>query len=417
MKLTDAKIRNAKPGAKKTKLFDGGGLYLLVQPNGSKLWRWDYYLNGKYATMSFGSYPEVTLGEARDKHADGRKLLRNGINPAEQRRADKVVSMASVGENFEAVAQSWHEKWSSDKNPDYAADVKLRLIRDVFPAIGHLPISMVKAPAIVALIKKIEQRGAREIASRTLQNIGQVFRYAIAHGLVDRNPATDIKPADILKAVPVTNMARVDTEDLPTLLRKMKNYKGTVVTRLVMKLMALTFVRTSEMIEGEWTEINFKKKLWTIPAERMKQVRGVVKMQDHLVPLSEQALDVLVSLREITGDGEFMFPHQWDKARTMSKNTILEALYRMGYKGEMTGHGFRGIAATILNGEWPTHHPQKSKIIDLQLAHMPRGGRKSVGFAYDKADYLKERVEMMQWWSDYLESARRQRLSLVAKAV
>ncbi|WP_334270104.1 tyrosine-type recombinase/integrase [Edaphobacter sp. HDX4] len=193
---------------------------------------------------------------------------------------------------------------------------------------------------------------------------------------------------------------------MPTLLRKMENYDGTLVTRLALKLMALTFVRTSELIEGGWSEISWRKKEWVIPKERMKQVRGAVGMKPHYVPLSDQALDVLQSLYEITGYGELMFPHQWDKTKTMSKNTILEALYRMGYKCEITGHGFRGVAATVLHEKWKIADPLKEQYIDLQLAHIRRNNVKA---AYDHSKHMEQRTVMMQWWADYLDQARKQR--------
>jgi integrase len=240
-------------------------------------------------------------------------------------------------------------------------------------------MEQIDARKIVATVKKIEQRGAREIASRCVSNVSQVFRYAIAHGLVTRNPAAEIKPTDFLKPVPVANMPRVGVEEIPRLLRKIENYEDSVVTRLTMKIMALTFVCTSELIEGEWVEINFKKTLWTIPPERMKKVHGAIGMTPHFVPLATQTVDLLESLHETTGEGRFMFPHQWDKNETMSKNTILEALYLMGYRGMMTGHGFRGVASTVLH-ELRSKHGFLHEHIELQLAHVKRD---DVSAAYD----------------------------------
>jgi integrase len=400
MKLTEAKVKNAKPGDRRLKIADGGGLYLLVTPEGGKLWRWKFRYDGREKTMAFGAYPEVTLAEVRELHADGRKLLRSGVDPMEQRKAAKVANLSAAGQTFEAVALAWHEQWQSDKNPDYAADVKLRLTRDIFPAIGHLRPDLIEAPKIVAVIKKIEERGAREIASRSLGNVGQVFRYAIAHGLATRNPATDIKPGDFLKAVPVVNYARIEAQELPMLLRKIETYHGSPVTRLAIKLLALTFVRTSELIEARWSEFDFKGKRWTIPAERMK---GTKYPTAHIVPLSEQAIDVLGMLHEITGEGELLFPGDWSTVKTMSKNTILKALDTMGYKGLMTGHGFRGLASTILH-----EHEFEHEHIELQLAHMKRD---RVSASYNHAKYLKQRTAMMQWWADYLDKARQERPS------
>jgi integrase len=400
MRLTDAKVRQTKPGTKEIKLADGGGLYLLITPHGGKLWRWKYRVDGREKKMAFGTYPEVGLAEVRELHADARKVLRSGVDPMEQRKANKVATLAAAGETFEAVALAWHEQWAGDKNPDYAADVKLRLTRDVFPAIGHLRPEQIEAPKIVAAIKKIEERGAREVASRSLGNVGQVFRYAIAHGLATRNPAADIRPGDFLKAVPVANYARIEAQELPMLLRKIETYQGSPVTRLAMKLLALTFVRTSELIGARWEEFDLKAKRWTIPAERMK---GTKYPTAHIVPLSEQALDVLGMLYEITGEGDLLFPGDWSTVKTMSKNTILKALDVMGYKGMMTGHGFRGLASTILH-----EHEFEHEHIDLQLAHMKRD---RVSAAYNHAKYLKQRAPMMQWWADYLDKARQERPS------
>ena len=400
MKLTEAKVKNAKPGDRRLKIADGGGLYLLVTPEGGKLWRWKFRYDGKEKTMAFGAYPEVTLAEVRELHADARKLLRSGVDPMEQRKAEKVATLNAAGETFEAVALAWHGQWQSDKNPDYAADVKLRLTRDIFPAIGHLRPEQIEAPKIVAAIKKIEERGAREIASRSLGNVGQVFRYAIAHGLATRNPATDIKPGDFLKAVPVVNYARIEAQELPMLLRKIETYHGSPVTRLAIKLLALTFVRTSELIGARWVEFDFKARRWTIPAERMK---GTKYPTAHTVPLSEQAIDVLGMLHGITGEGELLFPGDWSTVKTMSKNTILKALDTMGYKGLMTGHGFRGLASTILH-----EHEFEHEHIELQLAHMKRD---RVSASYNHAKYLKQRTAMMQWWADYLDKARQERPS------
>jgi integrase len=406
MKLTEVKVKQAKPRERKYKLADGGGLFLLVTPSGGKLWRAKYRVAGTEKLISFGVYPEVPLAAAREQHGEARKLLRSGVDPMEQRKVAKVAANEAF-ETFETVALAWHESWSSHKNPDYAKDVMIRLTRDLFPSLGHLTMEQIDARKIVATVKKIEHRGAREIASRCLSNISQVFRYAIAEGFATRNPAADIRPTDFLKPVPVANMARVGVEEIPRLLRKIENYEGAVVTRLAMKVMALTFVRTSELIEGEWSEINFKKRMWTIPARRMKKVHGSVGMTPHFVPLATQTVDMLESLHEITGGGRFMFPHQWDKNETMSKNTILEALYRMGYKGMMTGHGFRGVASTVLH-ELRSKHGFLHEHIELQLAHVKRD---DVSAAYDYSAYMAERTQMMQWWADYLDKARKEQPS------
>jgi integrase len=400
MKLTETKIRSAKPGPKATKLFDGGGLYLYVTPEGGKHWRWAYRVGGKPKTMTFGPYPELTLAQARNRHFEARRLLATGTDPMEQRKAGKVV-VSKTGDTFKDIALQWHESWSDGKNPEYAKDVMIRLTRDIFPSLGDLRPEQIETPKIVAAIKKIEARGANEIATRSLGNVGQIFRYAIAHGLAKRNPAADIKPGDFLKAVPVVNYARIEAHELPKMLRKIENYEGSPKTRLAMRLMALTFVRTSELIEARWGEFDFAENRWTIPVERMKQVKYPTA---HIVPLAKQSLDVLGMLHEITGDSEYLFPGAFVTVETMSKNTILKALEIMGYKGRMTGHGFRGLASTVLHesGLFDTEH------IDLQLAHMKRN---RVSAAYNHAKYLKQRIEMMQWWADYLDAARKEQPS------
>lgn len=406
--LTDTQVRALKPGAKTQKVFDGGGLYLFITPAGGKLWRWAYRYQGKPRTMAFGAYPAVSLADARDKHTSGRALLSKGIDPMAQRKAKKIAAFSASDNTFGKVALAWHGWWKSDKNPDYAADVKLRMERDLFPFVGHLPMDTIEAPMIRAAIKKIEERGAREIASRCLGDVKQVFRYAIVHGRATRNSMSDVKPLDLLKPRPVVHHARIDAEELPILLRKMENYEGTPVTRLALKLMALTFVRTSELIEARWNEFDFKAERWTIPAERMKQVRrgSGVKTTPHVVPLARQTVDALESLYEITGSkAGYLFPHQWSKTQTMSRNTILEALYRMGYKSAMTGHGFKGVAATVLY-EKRAEHGFIEDHIELQLAHI-KGD--DVRAAYDYSKHLAERTKMMQWWADYLDEARKRK--------
>jgi integrase len=403
MKLTDTKVKNARAGDREIKLADGQGLYLLITPRGGKLWRWKYRFNGKEKKMSFGVYPDVSLAQARDLRHEAAKLLVSNLDPMAERKAEKIETERRHANSFEGVALAWHEHWKNGKNPDHAAGVKLRLKRDVFPAIGHLPMEKIEAPEIVALVKKVEARGAREIAVRCLGSISQVFRYGIAHGLAQRNPAADIKPSDILKAVPVVNMARVEADELPTLLRRIEMYEGSPVTRLALKLMALTFVRTSELIEARWEEFDCKKRLWIIPKERMKMP------SPHHVPLASQTIDALEMLHSITGHGSLLFPGDWSTVKTMSKNTILEALYRMGYRGKMTGHGFRGVASTILH-----EHGFEHEHIELQLAHMKRD---EVSAAYDYSKHLAKRREIMQWWADYLDKARQERshrLTLVA---
>jgi integrase len=390
MPLTDTAIKKAKPGPRPVKLSDGKGMYLLVTEGGSKLWRWKYRTDGKEKVMPLGSYPDVSLAEARDALGVARKQLAAGGDPMAQRKAQKLAKQFAADNSFQTVALLWWEQWRNAKSPRHANDVHKRLKADVFPAIGKRPISEVQAPELVAMVKGIAARGALDIAKRALQTSSQVFRYAIAHGLAQRNPATDIKPADILASRKASNYARIDAKDLPELLRHMEAYQGAPVTRLAMKLMALTFVRTSELIGARWAEFDLEAGRWDIPPERMKMKTS------HIVPLSSQAIDILKTLQLVSGHNALLFPGERNDEKPMSNNTILKALERMGYKGRMTGHGFRGIASTVLH-EMGLNHAH----IELQLAHQERN---SVSAAYNHATYLKERAKMMQHWGNYLEN-------------
>ena len=390
MPLTDTAIKKAKPGPSPAKMGDGKGLYLLVTESGSKLWRWKYRADGKEKVMALGSYPDVSLAQARDAMGAARKLLAAGSDPMAERKADKLAKQTAAENSFQTVALLWWEQWRGAKSPRHADDVHRRLKADVFPAIGKRPVSEVQAPELVAMVKTIAARGALDIAKRALQTSGQVFRYAIAHGLAQRNPATDIKPADILASRKAGNYARLDAKELPDLLRHIEAYQGAPVTRLAMKLMALTFVRTSELIGARWAEFDLEAGRWDIPPERMKM------KTPHIVPLSSQAISVLQTLQLVSGHGALLFPGERDHEKPMSNNTILKALERMGYKGRMTGHGFRGIASTVMH-EMGLNHAH----IELQLAHQERD---SVSAAYNHATYLKERAKMMQHWGDYLEN-------------
>lgn len=396
MGLTVKEIECAKPIGKPYKMADGGGLCLLVSSTGAKLWRWRYRVDGKEKMMAFGEYPRISLKEARDRHAEARKMLDSGIDPMEDRKAEAENRRREIEEqerqaanSFQNVAKKWWEWWSVGKSPRHADYVLQRLNADTFPTFGHKAINEVTPSDIRSLILAIEERGARDVAKRAHETTGQIFRYAIAHGIASRNPAAEFKPRDILAEAKEENFARVDAKDLPDLLVKVETYEGDALTRLAMRLMAYTFVRTSELIEAEWSEFDLENERWDIPAVRMKMDTP------HIVPLSRQSVEVLRALRLLTGSGRLVFPGANDRNRPMSNNTILFALYRLGYKGRMTGHGFRGLASTVLHeNEFEDEH------IELQLAHQKRN---KVAAAYNHAKYLKQRKEMMQWWADYLD--------------
>ena len=393
MALTDTEIRKAKTRPDSYRLSDGNGLFLLLTPAGGKLWRWKYRHGGKEKLMTFGAYPDVPLALAREQHAEARKLLASGLDPMEQRKADKAAQQALSADSFQSIASLWMEHWKDGKSPRHVDYVARRMEADILPCLGARPIAEIEAPELVAMTKAIEARGARDIAKRALETTGQVFRYAIAHGHARRNPASEIKPSDILKATRKVNYARVDAKELPSLLKAIEVYQGTPVTRLAIKLMALTFVRTSELIGAKWAEFDMEAGRWDIPADRMKM------RTPHIVPLAAQAMEVLEMLRTITGHCEWLFPGDRNTAKPMSNNTILMALERMGYKGRMTGHGFRGLASTILHEKGYAHEH-----IELQLAHAPRN---AVSAAYNHALYLEPRAKMMQDWADYLEATLR----------
>lgn len=390
MPLTDQAIKKAKPGTRPIKLSDEKGLYLLVTVSGSKLWRWKYRVDGKEKVMALGSYGDVSLAQARELMGEARKVLRAGTDPMAERKATKLAKQVAADNSFQSVAMQWWEQWRIAKSPRHADDVIRRLKADIFPSIGKRPISAIEAPELVAMVKEIAERGALDIAKRALQTSGQIFRYSIAHGLAKRNPATEIKPADVLASRAKVNYARLDAKELPELMRNIEAYQGATVTRLAMKLMALTFVRTSELIGARWDEFDFECARWNIPALRMKM------KTPHIVPLSSQAIEVLQTLKIVSGRSALLFPGERDHAKPISNNTILKALERMGYKGRMTGHGFRGIASTMLH-EMGFNHAH----IELQLAHQERN---QVSAAYNHATYLDERAKMMQHWGVYLEN-------------
>ena len=392
-RLTDKEIKNAKAKARAYSKVDGGGLCLWVTPAGSKLWRWSYRFEGKEKLMSLGEYPYISLADARQKYSDARMLLAKDIDPMAQRKAEKTAKKAKAANSFQSVATKWVEHWHHEKSPRHVAYVKRRMEADILPVLGPRPIAGIEAPEVVAMVIAIEERGAGVIARRALQTTAQIFRYGIAHGYTKRNPASEFRASDILKPIRATNYARIEARELPDLLRRIEIYQGTHVTRLAMKLMALTFLRTSELIGAPWTEFDLEAARWDIPKERMKMKKP------HIVPLARQTLEILGVLHDLTGHSKWLFPGDRNPKKFMSNNTILKGLERMGYKGAMTGHGFRGLASTILH-----ERGYKAEYIELQLAHLKND---KVSAAYDHARYLRPRSTMMQEWADFLENAQK----------
>lgn len=402
MKLTDPIIKAAKPKAKPYSVPDGHGLVLLVQPSGAKWWRYRYRFSGKAKMLSMGVYPDVTLKEARNQQAHFKELLAQGTDPSQHRQEQKQLESLAAENSFESIARLWWCNWSAARNQRHADYVIRRLEADIFPVIGKKPVTELTAPMMLMAIKNIESRGALDIAKRALTTCGQIMRYAVAHGLAERNPAADIKPSDVLKPSKKTNYARLDQKELPELLQKIDGYDGQPLTKLAMQLMAFTFVRTSELIGARWDEIELDNKLWRIPAERMKM------KTPHIVPLSDQAIVILEKIKNLAADQILLFPSERRDGKTMSNNTILYALYRLGYHSRMTGHGFRGIASTILHERGYNHDH-----IELQLAHAERN---QVSASYNHALYLEPRACMMQDWADYLDAIKTGAMILPFKA-
>jgi len=387
--LTDTLIRKTKPADKPLKLFDGGGLFLLVTPTGGKLWNLKYRFEGKENRIALGAYPAVSLAEARQKRDQAKVLLAKGICPGDTRKAEKA-STAQEQDTFELIAREWHAKFTPSWAASHADKILRRFELYVFPWLGGRPIKAITAPELLGVLRRIEGKGTIDTAHRTKQTCGQVFRYAVATGRAERDPSGDLRGA-----LPPTNgrhMATItDPKEITGLLRAIKDYRGSIVTRCALRLAPLVFVRPGELRHAEWREINFETSEWRIPAEKMKA--GVL----HIVPLSRQALAVLHEIYPLTGRGRYVFPSPRTDARPMSNNAVLAALRRMGYaRDEMSGHGFRSMASTLLNEQgW------NRDAIERQLAHAERN---SVRASYNYAEYLPERRKMMQAWADYLDN-------------
>jgi len=390
--LTEVKVRNAKPEMKPRKLFDGRGLFLLVTPSGGRWWRLKYRFGAKAKTLSLGIYPDVGLKEARERRDEARKLLATGVDPSAERKADRAAQAAEMAREtstFELVAREWFEKYSPIWAPGHAATVIRRLERDVFPWLGGRPVGEITAVELLEVLRRVEARGALETAHRIKQISGQVFRYAIATGRASRDPSADLRGA----LPPVRenhHAALIKPADVAALLRAISGYKGSFVVRSALRLAPLVLVRPGELRKAEWSEFDLDGSIWRIPAERMKL------RQEHLVPLSRQAVEVLRELNPLTGNGRYVFPSARTTSRPMSENAITAALRRMGYEqGTMTAHGFRTMASTLLNEMgW------QADAIERQLAHAERA---EVRGAYNRAQFLSERSRMMRAWADYLD--------------
>ena len=389
MALTATTIKTCKPKDKAYKLTDGGGLYLLVSPSGGKWWRFDYRFQSKRKTLSMGVYPAISLKDARDRRDEAKKQLANGIDPAMVRKSQK--HQQSQPNTFEAVAREWHAKFKPGWSDTHARRLLRLLERDIFPWLGSMPVSDVSSPLLLQTIRRIETRSL-DTAHRAMQNCGQVFRYAIATGRQQNDPTHALKGA--IPPIRDNHFASIThPEQIGPLLRAIEGYKGEFITQSALRLGPLVFVRPGELRHAEWSEINLEIGEWRIPSEKMKMG------QPHIVPLARQSIVLLTDLQPLTGTGQYLFPSVRSLDRPLSENTINAALRRLGYtKDEMTGHGFRSMASTLLNEQgWNRDH------IERQLAHAERN---KIRAAYNYADYLPERRKMMQAWADYLDTLK-----------
>lgn len=389
MKLKDITVKTAKKKDKDYTLADGKGLCLFVTTNGSKLWRYRYRINGKAGILSLGSYPEVSLAEAREKMMNARRDVMNKINPVQKRKA----IVAHEENTFEFVAREWYNKFKSKWTDSHAITIIRRLELNVFPWLGTRPISEIKPQELLKLLGAIEKRGAIETAHRVKSIIDQVFRYAFNTGKTEGNPAALLKGV-LTPSVEKHHAAITDPKEVSCLMRAIDEYKGSFIVRCALQLAAHTFVRPGELRHAEWTEINLDTAEWNIPADKMKTKTA------HLVPLSNQVVSILRDIQPLTGTGKYVFPCHTSKIKPMSENAILSALRRMDYtKEQMTGHGFRAMARTILDEVLKI----RPDFIEHQLAHAVRD---PLGRAYNRTTHLDERKQMMQTWSDYLDGLK-----------
>lgn len=391
--LSDIQVKNAKTKDKDYKLIDGFGLHLLVTASGGKLWRFQYRFGGKQKLLTLGAYPSVSLADARQRREEAKKLLANGVDPGEVKKAQKAATVAETENSFEIIAREWHNKFSGQWSPGHAATIMDRLTRDVFPWLGDKPIAVIKPVDILAILRRVEGRGALETAHRVRTICGQVLRYAVATGRAERDSAADLRGA----LPPVRekhHAALTDPKDVAELLRAIDGFKGTFHVKCALKLAPMLFVRPGELRQMEWAEVDFEAEQWNIPAEKMK-----MKLP-HIVPLSWQALATLKDLHPLTGYGRYVFPCHRSPLRPMTNNAINAALRRMGYTSdEMTGHGFRAMARTILDEVLQV----RPDFIEHQLAHAVKDPN---GRAYNRTAHLVERRKMMQLWADYLDGLK-----------
>ena len=390
MKLTDAKLRNlSTPG----KHFDGAGLYLEINTAGGRYWRMKYRHGGKEKRLALGVYPAVGLRDARDKATDAKRLMQDGQDPGALRKAEKVRGALESVNTLEAVTNAWLSHQTDRWEAQTEGAIRASLVANVFPALGDRALASIKPSEVMACIKVIEARGAGELASRVLQRIKSIYRWAVTHERIEVNPMVDLVPGEILKPREVTHRLMLPEAEIANFYRKLDTYDGDPTTVHALRLLMLTVTRPGELRGARWAEFDLAAALWTIPAERMKM------RSEHKVPLPMQALEVLRSIQPLTGDSELVFPSPSYRSKPLSENTLNSAMARMGYKGIATAHGFRALFSTVAN-----ENDKDADVIERQLAHIERN---KVRAAYHRSAYTAERAKLMQWWADYLDTKRK----------
>lgn len=387
MPLTDIKVKTAKPMDKAYKLTDGGGMYLLINVNGSKYWRLKYRYAGKEKMLSIGVYPDISLADARQKRDAARKLLAAGSDPGEVKKAEKLAQKLSLDNTFDAIAREWHQQKADRWSPRYRDEIIDTFEKDIFPYIGQRPIAEIKPMELLETLRRMEKRGALEKMRKVRQRCGEVFRYAIVTGRAEYNPAPDLATA--LATPKKTHFPFLTAEELPHFLKDLAGYTGSIITKTATQIIMLTGVRTQELRFARWEDIDFEKRLWEIPAEVMKMKRP------HIVPLSDQVIALFESLKPVTGMYALVFIGRNDRTKPISKESVNQVIELLGYKGRLTGHGFRHTMSTILHEEG-----FNSAWIETQLAHVDKN---AIRGTYNHAQYLEGRREMMQWYGDYID--------------
>lgn len=392
MPLNDTRICAAKADARPYKLGDFDGLSLHVQPSGSKWWRFRYRFLGKEKMLSLGTYPEVSLLEARERRDTARKLVASGIDPSRQREADRRAQAAVLGHSFRALANEWFEVRQAKSADSTRAKIRFYLDRDLLPILGDRPLPDITRPELVDLLRRFEQRKAFNVAKKARGWLGQIFKYAMVKGVIDQNPATDLEIVAV-RGPATRPHAALRASELPGLLLAVNKYRGSPLTKFAIRLLLLTGVRPGELRHASWTEFDLDAEIWNVPVERMKM------RKPHLVPLPKQAIDALRELKALTGTSPLLFPSRDHSDRPMSENTVNVAFARIGYKGKQTGHGFRHLISTTLNEmnfnrDW----------VERQLAH---GDANEIRGTYNHATYIEQRREMMQAWADHLDNLDR----------